>query len=214
MRIGSVAAFALALALPFAASAMSVEIEILSGSGDGFSYSWLHTAVGSEIEGFHPAGSKTHALSGTLYGELTETELIIHTSTLEATTLDTQEVLSLTLEGTLDFSVPDGDSMGFLYYSLEGGESGAFEFYNVAFGGGPANDIGEHELHLWGQNFERYAEPGTFAGTTRGMDLGGAIRPVPEPSAAMLFAAGGLLLAAALRVREQAGSTAHPRRRD
>jgi hypothetical protein len=210
MRIGSAAAFVLALALPFVANAMSVEIEILSGSGGGFSYSWLHTAVGTEVHGFHPSGSKTHALRGTLQGELTESELIIHTSTLQATTLGTGEVLALTLEGTLDFGVPVGESMGFLEYALEGGESGAFEFYNISFGGGPANDIGEHEIHLWGQNFERFGEAGEI--TARGMDLGGAIRPVPEPSAAMHFAAGGLLLAAVVRVREQAAhAPARPR---
>ena len=115
----------------------------------------------------------------------------------------------------LDFGVANGAKIGQLDYALAAGgsvEEGSFHFYNFDFTNGSCDANGycaaSGQYRLWGNNWDNGVADrpdgnvlvdGVVATRHRGIDLGGRIAPVPEPSAALLFGLGALAVGAGIR---------------
>jgi len=184
--------FTLAIsALLFAASpalAMSITYQIESGTESGFGFSGLHDADDSSPM----SGSSLGSLKGSLVLDydagLGTYDFVSSTVSLNSTDYTfalTGGQLSSDGGGALDF-----DLMGAGPYAQTG---------SIVFAGGAPvccgvdgpNRIDPTEFRLWGASDIQVSS--VTGGAKRiGMDLGGAA-PVPEPSAALVFAAGLLV---------------------
>lgn len=166
--------------LSSAAQAIPVALTIGDGYVPGFKYSQLHTCHDQSCM----SGWNLGDMSGELIGDLKDGVLLnlegeIHIGGVVNTTYQTS--------GYFDFT--DGGAGGKLL--LEG--LGEFEFANTILAG-PANSFDGTNIYAWGGLHGN-------CGYRYGMDLGGTVGPVPEPSAALLFGMGTLVVGAHSRRR-------------
>ena len=177
------------LILASPALAVPIVFELQSGVENGFGFSGLHDADDSSPM----SGSHIGSLSGDL--------------TLDYDGVDTYSFLASTVSlasATYSFTITGGtlhtDGSGFLDFVLAGAGPYAQVASIVFAGGAPVccgadgpNRVSPTELRLWGAS--NIAPSGGVAGVSKriGMDLGAAA-PVPEPSAALLFAVGALVM--------------------
>ncbi len=161
-------------------TAIPVELILETGSKRGFTYSLIHTCTHWSCM----SGVATDWLSGTLEGHLDEEGRLTDLSG----TIHSDQGTSWAATGFFDFT-PGGVGGELL---LEG--FGTFEFENRAMSG-PANGFENGELFAWGG----MSRGGQFV---RGIDIGGRVVPaVPEPSAALLFGLGALVIGGGVRRR-------------
>ena len=160
------------------AKATPVEFVLQTGSQSGFTYSLIHTCEHWNCM----SGVATDWLSGTLEGHMDAEGRLLDLSG----TIYSDRGTSFLTTGYFDFTT--GGDGGALH--LEG--LGLFEFANMPMAG-PANSFQNGELFAWG-------------GITRGgqyvlgMDIGGRVVPaVPEPSAALLFGIGAVVIGGRVR---------------
>lgn len=174
---------ALGLFVPAAALATPVVLEVQQGSSGMFSYSLLHAAGGCELDGFWRCGEIFGAINGTLTADQTGNVFDSIAGTL------TFNSANHTVSGALDFGVAAGEIMG----SLTIGSMGTFYFYQDRHGTTVANTYdGVDMVYLWGQNFAPSLTP-----TGDAVDLAFKVSPaIPEPSAAVVFGLGILLVGA------------------
>ncbi|MFQ5697145.1 MAG: hypothetical protein ACE5IL_02540 [Myxococcota bacterium] len=188
---------ALAIGVPLPAGALPVAIDLSMGTNGSFGFSDLHAATGSEIlvngNSYFASGTAS-MLTGTLFADLQGNVFSgIHGALRYSGALGSG---SLTVVGgSLDFGVAPDTMLG----SLKTLELGEFFYLNHTFAG-TANSFDGQNLRLWGNNWNAITE---IAGPTNrfGSDLGGRVRPVPEPTAALVFGVGSLLVSGALRRR-------------
>jgi hypothetical protein len=198
MQPRRIAKFLLASAACFLLASPAVAVPIVfqieSGTADGFGFSSLHDADDNSPM----SGASLGSLSGTL--------------TLDYDGADTYSFLasSVTLASAIYvFEITGGvlqsDGAGFLDFALTGAGPFAHTGSILYTGGTPVccgadgpNWVTPTALRLWGAS--NIAPSGDVAGVPKriGMDLGGSASPVPEPSAALLFGAGMVVLRGAL----------------
>ncbi|MCP5058056.1 MAG: hypothetical protein GY937_15225 [bacterium] len=177
------------LMAPIQALAIPVTLDVQTGSVPGFSYSWLHAADACGSGGYWMCGTTPNQ---TVTGSLTANQTGNAFSGISGNLLigATSQVVS----GSLDFSVASGASLG----SLTIGSLGTFDFVNQNMSG-PANGFSGGVISLWGQNFAPSKTPvkGGY-----GIDLSFKVSPaIPEPSAALVFGLGALIVRTGARRR-------------
>ena len=185
-------AIATALSIAGSASAYTIDYTIIeSGSQGGFGYSSLHVAL---PRCDYMCGSTLSKLSGTLTLDFDG----VNYTALTSSTLSGTNGYELTiLSGSVTAA---GD--GALDYQLTKGamsSTGSFAF-DGSVSVGPANSINPSFIALWGWN----ADP-VFGDI--GIDLGGPGASIPEPSAALVFGLGTLVVGRRVR-RPQARAKA------
>jgi hypothetical protein len=202
MRARRTTAFLLACAacLLLASPAVAVPIvfQIESGVANGFGFSGLHDADDSSPM----SGASLGSLSGTLTFDYdgADTYSFLASSVTLASAVYTFEITAGQLQS---------DGAGFLAFALTGAGPYAHTASIVYQGGAPVccgadgpNWVTPTALRLWGAS--NIAPSGGVAGAPKriGMDLGGsAAIPVPEPSSALLFGAGMVMLQGTRRGR-------------
>lgn len=185
------AACALALAAP--ASAVQITYEIQNGTDGGLGFSLLHDS------------DDNSPMSGASLGRLHGTLVFDYDMGLdEYTLLDSMVALD---NATYDFAFTGGTLSGDGGGSLDFSLSGAGPFAQVSsflFQGGPPiccgaggpNFLTPEKIRLWGMS--DIGISATTGGPKRlGIDLGAA--PVPEPSAAVVFGLGLVVVGAGMR---------------
>ena len=193
----AVLAGAACLFLASPALAVPIVFDLESGSEGGFRFSGLHDADDSSPM----SGASLGSLSGTL--------------TLDYDGVDTYSLLASTVSlasATYSFEITGGelhtDGSGHLDFNLTG--AGAFaQTASIVFtGGAPVccgaegpNRVSPTELRLWGASNIPVSDG--IAGSPKriGMDLG-ASSAVPEPTAALVFAVGALVVRSGVRRRQ------------
>ncbi len=178
-----------ALALPAAASAATVHLHSLTGSVPGFGFSTIHSLDGCPNGGFYMCGSETHAVTQSI---LTAQQVgsAFHNIHGSVSVDGVQRQVS----GDLDFGVAPGAAIGHL--TIAGW--GTFQFLNLHFSG-PANGFSDDKLWLWGQTYDPQLqlEPGEG---DWGLDIAFEVTPaMPEPSGALAFGLGALIVRAGTR---------------
>jgi len=167
-----------------------IRYQIEHGVDAGFGYSGLHDAGGE------------NPMSGAYIAELNGTLTFDYDSEADLYTLVSSDVYA---NSEIDFAIVageiTGDGAGFLEYVLSG-TTDYVATARIVFTGeasvccgeeGP-NYINRDQLRLWGAS-------DVDEGDGRiGMDLGGSAVPLPEPSSALLFTLGGVLLYTRQRV--------------
>lgn len=170
-----------------AAVPMNVDLVIGSGSNGAFQFSWLHEATSSceviNVSGgdvqFCKNGAK-QSVSGTL--DATLDGLVL--TAISGTIVVSGGPDVIVTDGEFDFGASAADTFGGF---LETSTHGTFYFLDHTFAGN-ANSFDGTTLALWGNNWN-VGNPGNPPGGTRwGIDLG--MEVVPEPSQALLLAAG------------------------
>ena len=183
------------LLLASPALAVPIVFQLESGVEAGFGFSSLHDADDSTPM----SGASLGSLSGTL--------------TLDYDGIDTYSFISSTVSlasSSYRFELTGGelhsDGGGFLDFVLAGAGPYAQTASIVFSGGAPVccgadgpNRVSPDELRLWGAS--NIPTSGGVRGEAKriGMDLGAS--PVPEPSAALVFAVGALMMQRAVRHR-------------
>jgi hypothetical protein len=194
--------FAASLLVLFAGSASAlgtppierIRYELEQGVDSGFGYSGLHDADDSTPM----TGDEVAKLYGTLtfdYDPAADLYTLVRAD-IEA---------SNGIEFDLVAGEISGDGGGFFDYVLSGAGDYVAEA-RILYTGGEAvccgedgpNYINRDQFRLWGA---ADIEPGDGR---IGMDLGGSSTPVPEPTAALLFAVGVAVLSASRRVKASA----------
>ncbi len=222
MMLSLVVLFAFPLAA--FASPVSISVEPWRTVDGNFAFSVIHGATGSLMQRggveFYAGGPVQYGFSGPtqfLTGDLTADVLSLEAGSLA---LDGGSIFNVQTS-VLDFGVAGGDLIGSLGYEWVdvGGsvETGSFYFYNFEYtnegcdANGFCSDSGEYRL--WGNNWENAVEDqakgnvvinGIRESRQRGIALGGRVvsAPVPEPSAALLFGFGALVVGGRLRRRD------------
>ena len=222
---GLILSLALLVLSPLAAAAtpVSISVEPWKTIDGNFGFSVIHAATGGHMDmgdmDLYAGGAVQYAFSSpTQYmtGDLTDSVLTLGENSL---LLDGGSIFNVK-SSVLDFGVAEGALIGALGYEIvsAGGsvEAGAFYFYNYDLTNGSCDANGfcsdSGEYRLWGNNWENalYDRPdgnvivdGQRMTRLRGIDLGGDIvaAPVPEPSAALLFGLGSLVVGGGLRRR-------------
>ena len=216
---------ALVVLAPLTATAtpVSISVEPWKTIDGNFGFSVVHAATGGHMDmgglDLYAGGAIEYAFSSPtqfMSGDLTDSVLTLNETSLR---LDGGSVFNVRAS-VLDFGVADGALIGALGYELVdvGGsvEAGSFYFYNFDLTKGSciANGIcsASGQYRLWGNNWENAAADRPFGNVLvdgqrvtrhRGIDLGGDIvsAPVPEPSAALLFGLGSLVVGGGIRRR-------------
>lgn len=209
--------------LTAAATPVSISVEPWRTTDGNFGFSVIHEATGGLMQrggsNFYAGGSISYAFSDPVQfmtGDLTGSVPTLDASSL---LLDGGSLFNIE-SAVLDFSVAAGSVIGLLGYELVdvGGsvESGSFYFYNFDYTDGSCDANGlcvdSGQYRRWGNNWENaiHDKPqgsvfvdGVLATRFRGIDLGGEIvsAPVPEPSAALLFGFGALIVGSRLHRR-------------
>jgi hypothetical protein len=179
------------------ALAVSISFDLQQGSQGGFGYSSLHDADDSSPM----SGPSLGSLSGTLV--------------LDYDGVDTYSFVSSTVvlaSATYSFALTGGELMsdggGYLGFDLTGAGPYAHSGSLLFTGGAPVccgvdgpNRIDPTELRLWGASDIRVSGGNSSLAKRIGMDLGAASNPVPEPSAALAFVTGLLVVQRAVRRR-------------
>ena len=191
----SIFALALLILLPLTAAATSVtmSVEPWQTYDGNFGYSVIHAPTGEIQYGF---SGPTQYLTGDLTGSVL---------TLDGGSLALNGGSIFNVQASvLDFGVGNGQLIGALGYQLVdvGGsvENGSFYFYNHDYSDGQCDANGlcsdSGVYRLWGSNWDDGSADGQKIRVNRGIDLGGQIvsAPVPEPSAALLFGLGSLVV--------------------
>jgi hypothetical protein len=166
-----------------------IRYHIEHGVDAGFGYSGLHDA------------DDDTPMSGAQVADLNGTLTFDYDSAADLYTLVSSDVYA---NSGIDFAIVSGeitgDGAGFLEYVLSGTTSYASTGRIVYTGGasvccgeGGPNYITRDQRRLWGAS-----DVGQGNGRI-GMDLGGSAVPLPEPSSALLFTLGGVLLYARQR---------------
>ena len=179
----------LALCVPLSASAATVKLTSLTGSVSGFSFSSLFTPNGCQSGGFYLCGSQSQAVTGAT--------LIANQSGSAFNNINGSVLIGgmrHKLTGNLDFEASQGAPIGQL--TIRG--IGTFDFVNTAFTG-PANGYTDNKVWLSGQTFSPQVQPGN---EDLGLGIAFEVTPaIPEPSAALAFGVGALLVRAGARRR-------------
>lgn len=179
----SLFAVAASLMLAGMASAVPIVFEIQShGSVPGFGFSLMHECATTSCM----SGSSLGRLSGSLDGHLEDGMLLGLTGDVYIGGATNQ---TFAVTGSFDFT-PGGSGGTLLFAGL-----GEFEFANQIISG-PANSFDGTQLYAWGG----IAGP-QGAGYVAGIDIAGSVAAVPEPSAALLFGIGTLVVGAGTRRR-------------
>lgn len=202
----AVASAALLLVAAGAARAVPIAYEIQVGSSNGFTYSYIHSATGTAgMAPYYPSGSLLFELTGTISGTWDGSVLTVSNSTLQAEALTASgltpgDVYNLTFTG----GSVQADGLGTLDFTFDApGYPGTGTFYFFAEDFVPAanvNSVSATGLALWGNNWDNWATSRPDVGAL-GIDLKGPGAAVPEPGAALVFAAGALLIGATTRRR-------------
>lgn len=179
----------LALCVPLSTSAATVNLTSLTGSVSGFSFSSIYSPDGCQSGGFYLCGSQSQAVTGaTLIANQTGSAF----DNISGSVLIGGMRHKLT--GNLDFEAPQGAPIGQLTIR----DIGTFDFVNTAFTG-PANGYSDNKVWLSGQTFSPQVQPGT---EDFGLGIAFEVTPaIPEPSAALAFGIGALLIRASTRRR-------------
>jgi len=178
------------LLAPASALAARVDVTLFNGTSGNFGHSTLHSADGCELNGYWRCGSQKAGVVGLLQADLNG---IAFTNITGNVTIN---AVSYAVSGALDFGVAAGQQIG----SLTIGSLGTFDFMNLRHGTTVANtwDPTTGLLYLWGQDF---APTSTAPAGGLGIDLGANVAPIPEPTAALVFGLGTLLVASGKRRR-------------
>ena len=194
-RIPAFLAMATLLLVASPALALPISFVIESGSEGGFGFSSLHDSDDNSPM----SGSTLGALSGTLV--------------LDYDGVDTYTFVSSTValtSATYTFAITGGalqtDGTGYLDFDLTGAGPYAQSSSLLFTGGTPVccgatgpNRIDPTELRLWGASDVPISGGDPSLAKRIGADLGAAAAPVPEPSAALVFATGMLVVQQAIR---------------
>ncbi len=187
----------LALLAPSATLAVPVQLDVLGGSAGGLGFSTLHAATGCELGGFWRCGARTPIETSAASG-LSLTANFDGTNRFDSIAGNLMVGgVSRVVSGALDFGVAAGQTIGQIQIS----GFGTFSFVNDRHGTQVANTwnpgaTGSGIAYLWGQTFAPTG-PGMKPPAGWGVDFGLSARPIPEPSAAVAFGIGALLVAAA-----------------
>ncbi len=175
---------ALVVLLPAAMLAGPVRIEVSQMTFPDFVGSAVHATNGCEVDGFYLCGNFEKPVRGVLFAEYEDG--VFSEMRGKMWWHDRPGVLIDVYGGHLDFNVPEGDWLG----TIDLGSLGEFEFLNAQFAG-PANSFDGETLVLFGQNHA----PSTNAVTNGlGIDITATVSPIPEPTAALAFGFGTLLV--------------------
>jgi len=186
----------LVLLLPSSVFALPVRLDVFNGSSGGMGFSSVHETTGCELNGYWRCGPSTPiaATAGTGFGLTANFDGVSRFDQITGS-LSIGGV-SHVVSGALDFGVAAGQQIGEL--TVQG--FGTFLFVNDRHGTAIANTWNPTaprtgDLYLWGQTFAPTA-PGAKPPAGWGIDLGMSARPIPEPSAALVFGLGALLVGA------------------
>jgi hypothetical protein len=193
----------LALALPTSTLAVPVRLDLQSGSQGGMGFSTIHNASGCELNGYWRCGNPRYDIKSTASSGLFLTADFNAGAFTSITGNMIVGGVQQSISGALDFSVGAGQTIGQLTVS----NYGTFTFVNdrhgtqIANTWSPSGSTGTGNFFLWGQTFAPTAAglappPGGW-----GMDLGVSSRAIPEPSAALAFGIGALLIGASRKRR-------------
>ena len=181
------------------ALAMPISYELQSGSEGGFGFSSLHDADDSTPM----SGASLGSLSGTLVLDYDGIDTFTFVSS--SVTLASADYAFALNGGQL---MSDGG--GFLSFELTGAgpyaQSGAIIFSGgapVCCGVDGPNRIDPTELRLWGASNGPISGGDPKLAKRFGMDLGGSAAPIPEPSAALVFGVGLLVVQRSVRGRRR-----------
>jgi hypothetical protein len=156
-----------------------VDLIIENGKVPGFTYSLLHTCSTPSCM----SGSSLGWMSGTLHGDLVDGKLLNLSGVVDVSGATNA---AFQVKGFFDFT-PGGVGGELVFDGL-----GMFSFANAPMSG-PANSFDGTHLYAWGGIRSR-------DGYRMGMDIGGRVVPaVPEPSAALLFGLGSLVVCGRIR---------------
>lgn len=209
----------LAASLGIASSGLAIPVsyQLQNGSEDGFAYSYIHDAQNGDP--FAMSGALLFELSGTLTGDFDGTTLVLDPDQLFSASLKPKvyDDHVLVIEAG-ELFVSGGFAGGWIDYVLQDEVTGdvlsdsVLYLEPMAFPGGP-NTLSATSLRLWGNNWDNTTndwdqlvadgllnsapEIIEVADFRLGMDIVGVA--VPEPGAALLFAAGALVTGARVR---------------
>lgn len=186
------------------ALAEPVLLDVLGPDNDnGFHFSYTHTAATGNGT-YYYSGQIMTSLSGTLAADLDGQVLTVGAGEVSMSGRNGHAGGTMTLSGSLDFADSDGDQLlGTLDYEIQyedgGTRSGAWHFFDEDFSNAaqpPNNLFADGSLRLWGNDWNNLATDAHLQGL--GIDIGGKVRPIPEPHSTLLFLAGSLIVGGAL----------------
>lgn len=207
------------------ATPVSISVEPWKTIDGNFGFSVIHGATGGLMQmggmDFYAGGSIEYEFSSPTQLMTGDLDGFVLNFDAYSLLLDGGYIFSIE-DSALDFGVAGGELIGTLGYEIvdisQGGnvESGSFYFYNFDYTNGSCDANGfcsdSGQYRLWGNNWDNslgdksegnvYVD-GVQTTRHRGIDLGGAIvaAPVPEPSAALLFGFGSLIVGSGIRRR-------------